>query len=64
MHVLIPDAKYHGERSYEIGFKNPFSENLKDFNIESSVNTLTVKDVRIMMDYFESSNPEKKLNSI
>ncbi|HET8864265.1 MAG TPA: alpha/beta fold hydrolase [Gracilimonas sp.] len=64
--ILIPDAKYHGERSYELNFRpaeqlppirSRNQEDGKIFNIMMSNN---VKDIRIIMDFIERENKEKK----
>ncbi|WP_242206518.1 alpha/beta hydrolase [Aestuariivivens insulae] len=53
--VIIPDAKYHGERSYEGNFTSPIyffpsQDCQKVYNMFAT----TVKDIRILMDYFQS----------
>lgn len=55
--VIIPDAKYHGERSYEANFRSPWtffsSQNTqKVYNLYST----TVKDTRIIMDYIQANS--------
>lgn len=57
--VIIPDAKYHGERSYEANFASPITfftsqDSQKAYNLVST----SVKDVRVIMDYiqFNSGN--------
>ena len=57
--VIIPDAKYHGERSYEANFASPITffssqDSQKAYNLVST----SVKDIRILMDYiqFNSGN--------
>ena len=54
--VIIPDAKYHGERSYEADFISPLQLGLNQ-DIQRSYNlfSTTVKDVRIIMDYIQMS---------
>ncbi|NNL15157.1 MAG: hypothetical protein HKO81_00775 [Flavobacteriaceae bacterium] len=60
--LVIPDAKYHGERSYELGFRPPeslppvISRNEKDSQLLETLMTSTVKDLRIIMDYIQQSN--------
>ena len=60
--LLIPDAKFHGERNYELDFKPPeslppvISRNIKDSQLFESLMTSTVKDLRIIMDYIQKSN--------
>ena len=54
--VIIPDAKYHGERSYEANFASPLTffssqDSQRVYNLFST----TVKDIRIIMDYIQSS---------
>lgn len=53
--IIIPDAKYHGERSYEADFVSPISffstqDVQKIHNLWSS----SVKDIRVIMDYMQS----------
>ncbi len=56
--VIIPDAKYHGERSYEANFTPPLAL-LTPSNLEmiDDMWITTVKDLRLIMDYVESTNP-------
>jgi dienelactone hydrolase len=62
--ILIPDAKYHGERSYELSFRSPqslpptISKNESDCELFENLMTSTVKDIRIIMDYIENSNTQ------
>ena len=53
--VIIPDAKYHGERSYEANFASPLTF-ISSQDTEKSHNlfSTTVKDIRIIMDYIQS----------
>lgn len=58
--LIIPDAKFHGERSYELGFRAPeslppvISKNEKDSKSFELLITSTVKDLRIIMDYIQN----------
>ncbi len=60
--LIIPDVKYHGERSYELGFRSPatlppvISRNEKDTQLFETMVTSTVKDLRIIMDYISDKN--------
>ena len=60
--LIIPDAKFHGERNYELDFKPPeslppvISRNIKDSQLFESLMTSTVKDLRIIMDYIQKGN--------
>lgn len=55
--VIIPDAKYHGERSYEANFASPLTFFLsQDYQKAYNMISTTVKDVRIIMDYIQSSS--------
>lgn len=61
--VIIPDAKYHGERSYEVNFA-PAPTLVTPGNSEKISNMFvsTVKEVRLIMDYMEmrfEGEPEK-----
>jgi dienelactone hydrolase len=57
--IIIPDAKYHGERSYELDFRPAeklpplLSRNEDDGKYFEILMTSTVKDVRIIMDYLQ-----------
>lgn len=65
--VIIPDAKFHGERSYELDFRPPeslppvISRNVNDSQLFKTMMTSTVKDLRIIMDYIQNrnSNPDQ-----
>lgn len=58
--LIIPDAKFHGERSYELGFRAPeslppvISKNQKDSKSFELLVSSTVKDLRIIMDYLQN----------
>lgn len=60
--LIIPDAKFHGERKYELGFRPPeslppvISKNEKDSQLFETLMTSTVKDLRIIMDYIQLRN--------
>ena len=58
--IIIPDAKYHGERSYEADFVSPinFASNQDAQSIYNLFAT-TIKDIRIIMDYIESKSTFK-----
>ncbi|PNQ72172.1 hypothetical protein C1T31_12660 [Hanstruepera neustonica] len=57
--LIVPDAKYHGERSYELGFRPAenlpplLSKNETDGEHFEVLMSSTIKDVRIIMDYFQ-----------
>ena len=57
--VIIPDAKYHGERSYEIDFASPISL-YSSQDVQKVYNMLftTIKDIQIIMDYVEANSEE------
>ena len=60
--VVIPDAKYHGERSYEANFAPPqvlFTPS--NSQKISNMWVTTVKDIRIIMDYMELVSQEKSI---
>lgn len=69
--IVIPDAKYHGERSYELNFRNPGSlppgrsKSVSDAEIFYHLYISTIKEVQLIMDYLESigmeTNPEFNL---
>jgi len=61
--IIIPDAKYHGERSYQGNFASPLSFfSSQDVQRVYNLYTSSVKDIRIIMDYFESkSNSNKRI---
>jgi dienelactone hydrolase len=70
--LIIPDAKFHGERSYELEFRPAqdlpplLSKNEKDSKLFEVLMTSTVKDVRIIMDYlqFRFEIPDMKFSII
>ncbi len=58
--VIVPDAKYHGERSYELNFRPAYAlpggirrGSEEDANSLYQVYTVSIKDFRIIMDYLE-----------
>lgn len=65
--IVIPDAKYHGERSYELNFRDPgslppiFSKSQDDADLFYDLYISTIKEVRFIMDYFENRNKESEL---
>jgi pimeloyl-ACP methyl ester carboxylesterase len=70
--LVIIDAKYHGERTYELSFRNPSylppqrSQNIDDANIFYDMTVSTVKEVRLIMDYLEEvyKNAKIKFNLV
>lgn len=64
--IIIPDAKYHGERSYELNFRDPgslppaLSKSQADADIFYDLYKSSIKEVRLIMDYFEDSTKESK----
>lgn len=60
--VLVPDTKFHGERTYELNFRPFWTLKPEEVNILSDMFSKTVKDVRILMDYIESKNANEKIN--
>lgn len=62
--LIIPDAKFHGERNYELNFKPPeslppgLSRNVKDSKLFETLMSSTVKDLRIIMDYIQKHHPQ------
>lgn len=65
--VILPDAKFHGERSYELNFRPAAtlpparSKSIKDAKSLFEVYSSTTKDVRIIMDYLENKYSDEKL---
>ncbi|MCA0153508.1 alpha/beta hydrolase family protein [Winogradskyella vincentii] len=63
--LIIPDAKFHGERNYELDFRPPeslppiLSRNEKDTKLFEILMTSTAKDLRIIMDYVQQFNKVK-----
>ncbi len=54
--VIIPDAKYHGERSYEANFTPPLALlTPSNLDIIDDMWITTVKDLRLIMDHVEST---------
>lgn len=70
--LVIIDAKYHGERTYELNFRDPSylppqrSRNIDDANIFYDMTVSTVKEVRVIMDYLEEvhKDPDMKFNLV
>ena len=55
--IIIPDAKYHGERSYEANFASPLTFfSSQDSQKAHNMFSTTVKDIRIIMDYIQSNS--------
>ena len=60
--VIIPDAKYHGERSYEADFASPISFfSTQDVQKIHNLWSTTVKDIRVIMDYMHSFSKEEQI---
>ncbi|MFC3881290.1 alpha/beta hydrolase [Algoriphagus namhaensis] len=65
--VIIPDAKYHGERSYEFNFRPAgtlppeLSRSQQDAESLCELYSSTIKDLRILMDYLENRYTGEKL---
>ena len=58
--VIIPDAKYHGERSYQGNFASPLTFfSSQDVQKIYNLYTSSVKDFRIIMDYIEIKSTSK-----
>jgi len=68
--ILIPDAKFHGERSYELDFRlpqtlpPPLSKKEEDTKLFETLMTSTVKDLRIILDYIENRNGTKNFGAV
>ncbi|MGB5821139.1 MAG: alpha/beta fold hydrolase [Saonia sp.] len=61
--VIIPDAKYHGERSYEANFTSPITfYATQDLQKIQNLFATTVKDTRIIMDYVQSGSNNKHIS--
>ena len=68
--LVIIDAKYHGERTYELNFRDPgslppvFSKNEADADIFYDLYISTIKEVQFIMDHLEdiSRGPQPKFN--
>ena len=65
--LVIPDAKFHGERSYELNFRNPGSlppmrsKNIEDAESMYDLYATSVKEIRLIMDYLEQSDQDQKI---
>jgi dienelactone hydrolase len=65
--IIIPDAKFHGERSYELNFRPAwrlvpeFSKNQQDAEKLFEAFSTTTKDIRILMDFFEKKNAKEDM---
>lgn len=70
--LVIIDAKYHGERIYELNFRDPSylppqrSQSIEDANIFYDMMVSTVKEIRLIMDYLEDvhQSTDMKFNLI
>ena len=70
--LVIIDAKFHGERSYELNFRDPSSlppmrsKNLDDTQSFYNLYVSSIKEIRLIMDYFEQriQDPNLKFNLI
>ncbi len=70
--LVIIDAKFHGERTYELNFRDPsslppqLSQNIEDANLFYDLMVSTVKEVRLIMDYIQGVNraPDLKFNLV
>lgn len=66
--LLIPDAKFHGERKYELNFRNPanlppmISQDTADAAIFFTLLTSTIREVRMLMDYAEGETGQNSLD--
>lgn len=59
--VIIPDAKYHGERSYESDFVTPVKfASSQDVQSIYNLYATTIKDLRIILDYIESKSSKPR----
>ncbi len=65
--LVITDAKFHGERSYELNFRNPGSlppmrsKNIADAKSLYDVYSSSVKEIRLIMDYLEQRIQNQKI---
>ncbi|WP_375324270.1 alpha/beta hydrolase family protein [Flagellimonas sp. GZD32] len=65
--IVVIDAKYHGERSYELNFRNPGSlppmrsKNVEDAQTLYDLYASSVKEVRLIMDYLEERFPSQNI---
>lgn len=57
--IIIPDAKFHGERIHELNYRPPGqlppirSRSIEDSKKFVTLISTTIKDIRIIMDYIE-----------
>jgi len=60
--VIIPDAKYHGERSYEADFASPITfYSTQDLQKIQNLWSTSVKDIRVIIDYMQSLPNKEKI---
>lgn len=65
--LVITDAKFHGERSYELNFRNPSSlppmrsKSMEDAQTMYQLYATSVKEVRLIMDYLEKRFQDQKI---
>ena len=70
--LVIIDAKFHGERSYELNFRDPStlppmrSKNQNDAQSFYNMYVSSIKEIRLIMDYVQHSvqDPNMKFNLI
>ena len=70
--LIIIDAKFHGERSYELNFRDPSllppmrSKNKGDTESFYNMYVSSIKEIRLIMDYFDQriQDPNLKFNLI
>lgn len=70
--LVIIDAKFHGERSYELNFRDPStlppmrSKNQKDAESFYNMYVSSIKEVRLIMDYVQQKveDPDMKFNLV
>ena len=65
--LIIIDAKFHGERSYELNFRDPStlppmrSQNQKDAESFYNMYVSSIKEVRLIMDYVEQRTQDTNM---
>ena len=65
--LVIIDAKFHGERSYELNFRDPSSlpqmrsKNLDDTQSFYNLYVSSIREIRLIMDYFEHRIQDQNL---
>jgi alpha-beta hydrolase superfamily lysophospholipase len=63
--IIVTDAKYHGERTFERGFKGvsppEFVKSIDESRVFVEMYSTTIRDIRIIFDYISQRNPNANI---